>query len=846
MLFLSRFIVRFHKTILILSLLASAGAVFLITRLHLDLNLLALIPKDNPSARAFFDVAESIGFQSNLIAVVEMPSGLDRDRAERFVDRLAEALAACPSISGLEYRSGTVAIGSLLEQFLPFFPAFLSPTELPSLAQRLSDEGIERQVRENKKVLMTPFGLGAKDLVFADPLGLRDLLLSRMGRDPLGKARGSEPGLYRTPDGGTYFLFLKPARPPQDMSFSRDLMARLSRIADDVVAATPAEDKPVTGEIRVRYAGGHAIAVKDEAMTRKDIRLTILTSFFGVMLLFGLSFRTLRILLYVSPPLMAGLIWTLGFGKLVFGSLNVLTCVFSCVLIGLGIDYAIHIVNGYFGDSAEALTLEDRLEKTLRETGTGIIIGATTTAAAFYSIALSDFGGFRQLGLLTGTGILFCLLAMLLVLPSLLTAIAGKSGRKRKIMVVGFGLRPLVARIMGWPRTVLISSGVLVLVLAAIGTRIDFDDNLRNFRPADDESFRLQEKISEWLGGSTAEVILVVKGNSESDAMESSASVLQAIKELEAADAVASVRSLSRYFPPPSVQTQNLAYLREHSDLFEMERIRRSFQKALLSHGFQDSDLYGPYLAALSRALSLEQIVLPSRFKGSPFEPLLKPFTYESGSSSYAVTYITPRSDLWSRSDVIPFRDMIVRKLDQVGIRQDAYALTGAALLTADLKSLLIKNVRGSLLLAGLSILVMLSLYYKKPASVLLSCLPLIAALLTLAGLMVLLHLRLDFFNLIVLPMIIGIGIDDGVHLTNTYRREPPEVLPEALAATGRAVVLTSLTTVVGFGSIALAHYPGLKSMGYVAVIGIAACLFTSLLFLPALFALLRRWSRWF
>lgn len=108
-----------------------------------------------------------------------------------------------------------------------------------------------------------------------------------------------------------------------------------------------------------------------------------------------------------------------------------------------------------------------------------------------------------------------------------------------------------------------------------------------------------------------------------------------------------------------------------------------------------------------------------------------------------------------------------------------------------------------------------------------------------LSGIMVIFRLDFNFLNLIVLPMIVGIGIDDGVHFMNTFRQHKHLDVTQAMSQTGRAVVLTSLTTLAGFGSIALSHYPGLRSMGYVAIIGISACLFATIVVLPPIFAIL-------
>lgn len=220
---------------------------------------------------------------------------------------------------------------------------------------------------------------------------------------------------------------------------------------------------------------------------------------------------------------------------------------------------------------------------------------------------------------------------------------------------------------------------------------------------------------------------------------------------------------------------------------------------------------------------------------------LLKLFVFRKDDHFKAVTYIHPSTDLWSRADTARFKEMIIQKLEEKGITSNSYNLTGANLLTGDLKALIVNNLKSSLWVAGLSIVVVLLIYYRSLKLLALSTIPLMIGLATLAGIMVIFGFDFNFFNLIVLPMIAGIGIDDGVHLTNTFRQGNHFDLSKQLSQTGRAVVLTSLTTLVGFGSIALSQYPGLRSIGYAAIIGISACLFASVIVLPAIFAIIRQ-----
>jgi hypothetical protein len=304
---------------------------------------------------------------------------------------------------------------------------------------------------------------------------------------------------------------------------------------------------------------------------------------------------------------------------------------------------------------------------------------------------------------------------------------------------------------------------------------------------------------------------------------------------------IAGIRSISSYFPAPGQQRNNMEFIRQHADFFDIKRIKKTFNQALKENGFEILDLYDEYFESLSRALSEYKLLLPTTLQDKELEKFLKLFVIRKGNAYKTVTYISPNKDLWSRSETFQFKEMIIRTLEEGGIKKNRYLLTGPNLLTGDLKELIINNLQSSLLFASLSIIAVLIIYYRSLKLVLFSITPLLIGLASLAGIMAMLGLDFNFLNLIVIPMIVGIGIDDGVHFTNTFCQSDHLNRSEKMFQTGRAVVLTSLTTIIGFGSITLSHYPGLKSMGYVAIIGISACMIASIVVLPAIFAVVSR-----
>ncbi len=838
------FIIRFHKYIIILSGILTLLAIILTTQLKLDLNLFSLLPSDNPSVRTFFEISEDFGVQSVLVVLVEVPPGFSQRKSESLVDLLAKNLRQSELINKVDYKVEEFKPASLVQLLIEYLPLILKKRDVERLASKLSDAEIRRQIRENKRLLMAPFGMAIKEVIYTDPLGLRDLLSSSLPAPPAKQPIRPFRGFYRTKDGSTYFLFIKPKKPPPDITFSKRLMAEvrnLERIS--LSELSERYEEPVKG-LKISYTGGYPIALSDEATTKRDIKVTIVTSFLGVLILFALSFQRVRVIFYVAAPLAISLIWTLGFARIAFNRLNILTCVFSGVLIGLGIDFAIHILNRYFARDEKGIDVSTRLKHTFQKTGGSIIIGGITTASAFYAIALSDFRGFRELGILTGTGILICLVVMIFLLPSLLVYFSQRGGKERDVVMASFGLKALLGMLWKYPRVLLAISFVIISLLGIMGGKIGFDENLKNLRQADHDLLLLQDKVTGWLGGSTGQVLLVVEGDSESDLMELNASIHKALRGLDGSGLIAGVKSISDYLPSPSQQMINREFIRKHPEYFNMRRIRRTFNGALEENGFERSDLYDKYFEVLSKAFSTKKILLPSSILDTEVGNLLRLFIPGKGESYKFITYIIPKKNLWSGAETNELKEMIIQKLKDKRIGEDSYKLTGVNLLTGDLKETIIKNLKSSMWLAGLIIVVVLLIYYRSLIFLALSTLPLIVGLATLSGIMVILHLDFNFLNLLVLTMIVGIGIDDGVHLVNTFKQAKNDNMLEEVSQTGRAVILTSLTTLVGFGSIALSHYPGLRSMGYVAIIGISACLFASIIVLAAIFPIISGHSR--
>ena len=175
-----QFIYRHYKTIIFCAAALSALSVFSAFRLKLDLSLFSLLPAEKPEVQLFFQVTEKIGFQSLVIAIVEMNGDPAPEKRREFIDSLAHRYGQSPMIEAVAFKNDNDALLDIFDTLLLYLPHLLTFDDLKTLGRRLSTKQISRKIAENKQILMTPFSIAGKEMILRDPLGIGELLVSSM------------------------------------------------------------------------------------------------------------------------------------------------------------------------------------------------------------------------------------------------------------------------------------------------------------------------------------------------------------------------------------------------------------------------------------------------------------------------------------------------------------------------------------------------------------------------------------------------------------------------------------------------------------------------------------------
>jgi hypothetical protein len=734
--------------------------------------------------------------------------------------------------------------------------------------------------------------------------------------------RESGDVVYLMNESGTIgFLKARPVHREGDFNGATKSIDRLRALIANV--------RPQHPEVNIGLTGIPVLENDEMRRSQNDMIRASLLSFVFVGILLLVGFRGWKHPFLAMVMLAVGMCWTFGFTTLVIGHLNILSVSFAAILIGLGIDFAIHYLARYLELRHHGDDLGPALLSSSASVGVGIVTAAVTTSLAFYCASFTEFLGVAELGLIAGSGVLICTAATFLVLPALVTV--ADRGLKHQALPTPFqgdAFRMVIHRFPGF-----VAIGSLVAI-AAVGRQgiafrdgrlqsaVGYDYNLLNLQADGLESVEIQRRIFDRsnAGNRAGKGSLLFAVSVARNAREARQLKVE-FEKLESVDHVEELATRLPEFPPEQTQlliqgfNAQLARLPTEMPpppLINPNLVGRMFEQIFTRTSEMGRPQAKATAASIDRLLDSldpleleEQLTVLSEYQQRLTASLLTqmtllaesadpdPVTIKDLPSALASRFVSsdgrwllqvyPKKPIW---DIDPLRDFVndVRTVDpevtgtplqnyeaSQQIMQSyqhaavyalvvvtfvllvnflgpdgalktllpAFIITGCVAVAQFLKT---EDVNWWIVLASFMTLMLSISFVLNFRSVLFTMLalvpPVLGGLLSY-GVLAALDISFNPANLILLPLILGIGVDDGVHVLHDFHSQPG---PYRLSSsTMNAIVLTSLTSMIGFGSMMIAAHRGLYSVGLVLVIGVGSCLFVSLVPLPAILTILRR-----
>ncbi len=818
--------VRWPKTVLAAAAIVMVVAIAVASRVSIETDILALVPEENPVVQAFTENIERFGSLDLLVLVVHVDPQR-RDASLAYADQLAQELDRSERIEWVEHR-----MSSPIEAAVPLLDRatlFLTPEEVESLLDRLGSEGLNRQAHRLRQNLIAPQGLVVEELLRSDPLLLLPELLERFGASRFGSQLNTSSGYFMDRKGELLLILARPVRPVTDIVFGRALLQEMPKIQE--TAAEEWRREGWTGALpTVEVGGSYMIAREDTRLIVSDVVVGLVGSMLGVMTLFLVAFRRPAALLYAVVPLLMGLALTFAFAAVVLGRLNSVTSGFAALLIGLGIDFIIVLYGRYVEERRQGVEHSRAIASVAQHTGSSVLLGAVTTAATFYAFLGTEFRGLSELGLITGTGILLVMVSVFLLLTALLSLTGrGRETFGERLYLHSFGSDMLCRLSVAHPWTVVGVITVLTVGAGFAAAQLDFDDDIRNLRSPGNRGVILQHKIMDAFGLRFSPMTLVVDGANEHDAVERARELVAELKPLVDGQTLASIDTIVEMIPPRSQQLEVIELLRAAG--VKREQFEQRFAQALQAAGLNPAG-FRDGLEHAANALTVEEPLTLADLLGSPLRYVIERYVATTPDGVSTVIYCFPPTGQWRR--------MAPPELEAVVDRHPHATLSGPNIISAELRRLVWSDAAEAAALGMLLVLLLLWADLGSLTRGLLALVPLLVGAVWMFGLMTLLGIQMNFLNIFVVTMVIGIGVDYGVHLLHRWS----EANAEGAAETAKAIAVAALTTMVGFGSLVLSHYPGLRSMGAAAILGAGATAVLSITLLPALLALADRRGR--
>jgi len=770
---------RMLLTAVFLTLVLVSVAALSNLEIHEDIR--AMLPDDQSEVAVDFRLLQRAPFARKIIISLKGgPAATGKDLMET-ADRLERAMTP-PFFSRVVSGPPAIPKRELFSWLISALPNLVTDQDMERVGAGLTPAGVRGQLRDIFRRILSPEGLASKKLIRKDPFALHLIALEKLRHlSPLPKARIRSNRFLSLQ--GKHALLI--AETPIEITDSQGSIELVKQFQGLVQSTAPPH-------IEVSLISGHRYTAANAEAVKRDLFVILGLSFLAMLGLFLLYLRSWRALFVFLVPLSAVTIAVVGV-SLIYKRVSAITIGFGSVLLGISVDFALHV---YF-----ALRHKARNPAlVLAEVSRPILFGGLTSMAALAVLLFSNLPGQRQLAVFSIIGIGASLMISLVLLPHLIRSAPGPVPPLKSPFLYGRHI----------PRRWVLCCWLLVLGLCAWqGTYLRFDRDLRALSLVPAELRAAEEEIKKTWGDIRGRAVIFAQGPDLQSALEANdrlfAYLSQRIPPQE-------ITSLAPIFPSTATQRINLARWTAFWKKDKEELARKLLTDKGKEQGFS-SDAFATFFEGLSRQPSP---IVPADLQALGFGELLDSMIIYSKDKVQVLTLAPDSPDIVALFDHADSRLKGVHLVSQTRFGN----IVGKAL---------VEDFFLFLLRASLVVILLLGLLFRRPGKVLYALVPVATGLAFMFGVMGCLGIAFNLFNIVATILIIGLGVDYGIfvvcRLSEGYDH-----------ATDRAIFVSGLTTLAGFGALVLARHPALHSIGISVCLGICAAIPSALLVIPALY----------
>ena len=808
-----------------------------IHKLRTGTDLTDLFGNRDPQWRAVSQIGKELGYGNQLFVVIQASAG-ETDSTDQ-MEELADRLTADMQASGLfvDARCGLQdeELLNVVRYFTWNFPSFARPDQTEALKQRLNPKQIQQNVRRAASELVSPFSSLGTNYFVVDPLGLMPVItgngngMSQFSNFDLNWGSGNR---FFSKDHQALLILAEPRQSAMDYNFAERVMWWTR---EHINSMTAEPDLRGSG-VRATAAGAYVYAEQEHRLIETNIRRISVISIIGNLLLCLIIYPRIPLLLLSLLPASLGILWTTGVASFYPGEVNLISLSFIAILAGLGDDQIVHFFNRVPQEWAKGGTLNEAVLRTYETTGLSVFLCIVTAATATASLANAGFKGLAEFGFILTVGMFMMMFHTLLTVPALLQ-LWWRISKPRAPQKITFRLLPWVARksvdfVGRHTRLVLeLGSAVFLLSLVFLPT-IKFQKHFE-ITGADNPAVAAQNLLSAKFGIEGSPHVLLIAGG-EQEVLNRAEQLTSRLEDYQHRGVIKSI--FSPTFLLPSVRTQD-----ERASLLagvDFTASARALKDALHQNGFRTQSVQ-PFMDRLrqlgnSREVANHPITLQTAAKYLP-AGLLNNSIRKTGDESYVAAIAFYGTDPDS-AELVPQTVFESWRSQFGGFTEFSFDE-----MNRDLQKQVLHDSRKALVWTAGGIVLIVYLCFRNLRISLVVLIPIVFGVVATFGLLLLVRHRFSFISITAIPLIIGIGIDNGIHLVRRYQENKHNEILAIAKASGAAIIQSNLTTIVGFGALMTSSFAPLVEMGLVTSLGVALALAGGLLLIPAVILLEER-----
>lgn len=733
------------------------------SKVRVDSDILHLMPAEEPSTQALARLDEEEGGVNTLSIATEAEDPAERDA---FMTELQAALEVNPDVDYVLYG------------FSPETTTKLGLLQLP--VEDLTT------IRDRVRTAVTLGSALSNPLVAASVLDLGPVTE---------KLKNAGADLKLVSKSGVASMIVRPKGSAHDIPFAERFMKGVDRTLDEVQARHPT--------VKIVWKGGaYRHNVEDYRAIVKDIVWTTLASLVLVLIIIAGAFRTPRALVVIFIPLLLSNLWTLGIAGATVGGLNTFTSFVNAVLIGLGVEFGVHLYSRVRELADEGEPIEDAVVHAWDLVGGACTSAAFTSSAGFAALLFAHFAGFRQLGWLLALGLVLTLIAEMLLMPVLLVRFDGAAKKaKAGLRNLFVGRFPAVYRLA--PMTLVLLAGFTV-VAALFIQNITFEYDLSELRQRGLAYADLTPREQQLAKDSYAPLVISYASEAELDS-----ALVRVNKKVESGKLpeIAKVMSIRTALPADQetrvgVLQEIAALAKDPNSAFLPAQVREKLQLVA------DANPHVMKADELPRGVQHALGALDGKHR----------------------LLLFPSGNMWDMREAYRLTEVMEKEFPTEVIASE-YVTLGVLFRLMQRDAPIIAAVAFGL------VFFFTSLDLRKIWPVLGAMGVLVAGVAWWGALLVMAEIKISMVNFVGIPIVLGIGIDVMIHLIHRIEEEGPGGIIKSLSTTGWASALGTSTTVVAFAALSLGSSQGIRSLGLLVLLGEVAVTVAGFVLVPLGFA---------